>query len=38
MGKAKTMGALALTALMGMGEARSDEWDCRGSYTGFISK
>ena len=37
MGKAKTLGALALTALMGMGAAGQMN-DCRGSYTGFISK
>ena len=38
MGKAKTMGALALTALMGMGAAGQMNGTARGSYTGFISK
>ena len=37
-GKSKDNGGFGPDSIDGNGSSRSDEWDCRGSYTGFISK
>ena len=36
--KSKDNGGFGPDSIDGNGSSRSDEWDCRGSYTGFISK